>query len=471
MLLPGGSMEFLRESCAVAWEADASSLQLLSVHPGEPWQATISEWLKDDAFASRCLMVSADGARRVDVHTHACEDGEVRSFRTELHRIKRDGESPRLLGISLEVTQAQRTLHEYRNTAEEFEALIANFPDVYFRMSRDGTFLQYRAHDRFELYVAPEVFLGKRITDVMEPALAGMVLEAVQKSIDTGEMVTLEYTLPMETGEKIYEARLVPSKTHTTAFIRNITEQRLAELGRARALVEAQQAIRVREEFLSIAAHELNTPLAALRITLEGLLGGQLSRSPEATERALRLADRQTKRLGALVEELLSVSRIQSGRLHLQLEPVDLGGVTRDVVERMSAELSRARCPIELQCEKISGNWDRLRLEQVVTNLLSNAIKFGSGQPIEVKVAAEGAHAHLVVKDHGIGIPPDRVGQIFERFERAVSVREYGGLGLGLYIVRQIVTRLGGTIDVHSTPADGATFTVQLPCDGPRQQL
>ncbi|MGA9523170.1 MAG: HAMP domain-containing sensor histidine kinase [Myxococcaceae bacterium] len=463
-------MDFLRESSAVAWEAEASSLQLLSVHPGEPWQARISHWLKDGAFVSCCRSVEAGGAPRVEFHTDASKDGQPRSFRTELQRIQRDGESPRLLGISFEVTQAQRTLNEYRHTAEEFEALITNFPDVYFRMSRDGTFLQYRAHDRFELYAPPEVFLGKKITEVMEPALAGMVLEAVQKSIDTGELVTIEYTLSMPTGEKIYEARLVPSKTHTTAFIRNITEQRLAELGRARALVESQQAIRVREEFLSIAAHELNTPLAALRITLEGLLGGQLSRTPEATERALRLADRQTKRLGALVEELLSVSRIQFGRLHLQLEPVDLGCVTRDVIERMSAELSRASCAVDLRCENVTGNWDRLRIEQVVTNLLSNAIKFGSGEPIEVTVTAEDAGARLVVKDHGIGIPPDRISQIFERFERAVSVREYGGLGLGLYIVRQIVTRLGGSIDVHSVPNEGATFTVTLPADGARPQ-
>ncbi len=461
-------MDFIRETCAVAWEADASSLKLVSVNPGEPWRAWIAGWLQDEAFATWCRSAPAEGPPRVEFHNHAGEDGEPRSFRTELHRLQRDGEPARLLAISLELTQAGRALDEYRNTADEFEALIANFPDVYFRMRRDGTFLQYRAHREFELYVPPEVFLGKKITEVMEPALAGMVLEAVQRSIDTGKLVTIEYSLPMRNGEQIYEARMVPSKAHVTAFIRNITEQRLAELGRARALIESQQAIRVREEFLSIAAHELNTPLTALRITLEGLLGGQLSRTAEATKRSLRLAERQTKRLGTLVEELLSVSRIQSGRLHLQLEAVDLGGVTRDVLERMSAELSRAGCPVELQCEPATGTWDRLRLEQVVTNLLSNAIKFGAGEPIEVTVAADDAHARLTVKDRGIGIPPERTSQIFERFERAVSVREYGGLGLGLYIVRQIVTRLGGSIDVQSVPREGATFTVRLPCAGPR---
>jgi len=113
--------------------------------------------------------------------------------------------------------------------------------------------------------------------------------------------------------------------------------------------------------------------------------------------------------------------------------------------------------------EPARGFWDRLRISQVVTNLLANAVKYGGGKPVEVEFGPEGDAAFLVVRDHGIGIDPADQPQIFERFERAVSSRNYGGLGLGLYIVKRIVEAHGGTITVQSKPGEGATFRVQLP--------
>src|SRR5262249_3012253 len=157
--------------------------------------------------------------------------------------------------------------------------------------------------------------------------------------------------------------------------------------------------------------------------------------------------------------------RISAGRLELEREPVDLEAVVREALSRLSEEFARAGCAVALRVEGDShvGQWDRTHLEQVVSNLLSNAAKYGAGRPVEITVTAETGTSRLTVRDHGIGIAPEHLGRIFDRFERAVSVRHYGGLGLGLWIVRQIVEGLGGHVSVASQPGEGSTFTVELP--------
>jgi len=127
---------------------------------------------------------------------------------------------------------------------------------------------------------------------------------------------------------------------------------------------------------------------------------------------------------------------------------------------------------VELRAdEPIPDQWDRARIEQVIVNLLANAIKFGAGKPIRVTVSAQEDRARVRVRDQGIGIPPDRLGGIFDRFERAVSSRQFGGLGLGLFIARGIVEAHGGTISVESRPDEGTTFTVEMPRTRPAESV
>ncbi|MCP3143980.1 sensor histidine kinase, partial [Pyxidicoccus xibeiensis] len=167
--------------------------------------------------------------------------------------------------------------------------------------------------------------------------------------------------------------------------------------------------------------------------------------------------------------ELLDVSRIHAGRLDLTLEQVDLTAVIHRVAERLREPLARAGCSLQVRVEEgpILGHWDATRLAQVLINLLSNAIKFGAGKPIHLTAGLEHGTAWVRVRDEGIGIAPDRLPHIFGRFERAVSVRAYGGLGLGLHLVREILTALGGSIRVGSRVGLGTTFTLELPCSGP----
>jgi signal transduction histidine kinase len=240
----------------------------------------------------------------------------------------------------------------------------------------------------------------------------------------------------------------------------------VAAIDTSRLYARAQQALRERDDFLSVASHELKTPLTPLRLKLHTLR--QSARrgavDPDALLAHLDIAERQVSRLSRLTDSLLDVSRIGAGKLELDWEDVDLSELVREVVSRFEPQAAKAGCLVTVSASRpVIGRWDRLRLDQVVTNLLSNALKYGAGKPIELSVSEQAGHALLLVRDHGIGIEPGNLSRIFERFERAVSERHYGGLGLGLYITRQIVEALGGTVQAQSTPGEGSTFIVSLP--------
>jgi signal transduction histidine kinase len=236
---------------------------------------------------------------------------------------------------------------------------------------------------------------------------------------------------------------------------------------RKRIEQELVKALRMRDDFLSIAGHELRTPLTALQLQIHSLLSMVHQGSDPRLKEKLERAGRQTERLASLTEGLLDVARLSTGRLTLQPEECDLSALVRDVVERCSETVAQAGCPLRVLVEEqVIGQWDRLRLEQVVTNLLSNALKYGAGKPVEVLVKAAKDRARLAVRDNGLGIALEDQARIFDRFERAVSLRHYGGLGLGLWITRQIVEAHGGVIRVESEPGSGATFTVELPYTG-----
>jgi signal transduction histidine kinase len=193
--------------------------------------------------------------------------------------------------------------------------------------------------------------------------------------------------------------------------------------------------------------------------------GGALSHARLGQE--LEVLRRQVRKLADLINDLLDVSRIAAGRLQPGArEPVELGQLAREVVERLRPAALEAGSELRVSVETpggVTGNWDRRRIEQVVTNLLTNALTYGGGCPVLLSVGVQGERAVLRVTDEGIGIAPQHLARIFERFERAVSESHYGGLGLGLYIARQIVEEHGGRIHVDSQLGSGATFTVELP--------
>ena len=227
----------------------------------------------------------------------------------------------------------------------------------------------------------------------------------------------------------------------------------------------------IRDEFISLASHELRTPLTPLTLQMQGFARliekGTFDAVPtEKLKYMVEISDYQVGRLTRLIEQLLDISRISEGRWRHDPERVDLISVIRSVAQQLHHEMVVAECSLDFDMpQSLFGFWDGLRLEQLMTNLLTNAIKYASGKPVSIRVepSSETETVTISVRDQGMGIALEDQKRIFERFERAVPSKNYGGLGLGLYISRQIVELHEGKLDVQSEKGHGATFTVELP--------
>jgi signal transduction histidine kinase len=239
---------------------------------------------------------------------------------------------------------------------------------------------------------------------------------------------------------------------------------------RARAVRGLRESVRARDEFLAAVTHELRTPLTPIHLQVQDLLERSQEKGVEHIDagwlaQQLRPIERATTRLARLLDNLLVVSRLTVGSLQLEREDVDLVTLVRGVVDRMRFEIDRAACALSIRATGVApeGHWDRARLEEVVRQLLVNAIRYGKGKPIEIEIASGATTSSLAIRDHGIGISKEAQGQLFQRFERFVSLQNYGGLGIGLWLAEKIVEAHGGGIRLSSSPGEGSQFIVELP--------
>jgi PAS domain S-box-containing protein len=249
---------------------------------------------------------------------------------------------------------------------------------------------------------------------------------------------------------------------------RDLTERRRAEEERLR-LARAEEAIRLRDEFVAVASHELNTPLATLQLQLQALQR-RLEREGVAAAAELPRMARSVRRLGRLVADLRDVPRMASGRLELRRGEVALDEVARSAAAALGEQAAQAGSEVRVVAEAEGaqrGVWDRRRLERMVEHLVSNALRHGAGAPVEVRVRGDGGEAVLEVADGGPGLTDEVAARIFERFSRAAAVENAGGLGLGLFLAREVVRAHGGAIAWRPRPGGGSVFEVRLPLQPP----
>jgi signal transduction histidine kinase len=270
--------------------------------------------------------------------------------------------------------------------------------------------------------------------------------------------------------------QILKSKVSIFAELKKKTleNERHAELLRQSSLKEQEnrllkEALAARDEFLSVVSHELKTPMTPLNLQIQAFLkifDQDQAESPhkEVMKRLLKTSESQVQRLNRLVDDLLNVTRIQSGRLEISKETVNLNELVDSVLQSFNEVSREKNCEVRFHASNtVFAVCDRFRLEQVIINLLTNAFKYGNCKPIEICLYAQDSNAVFEIKDQGIGISAEDQARIFERFERAVSSRSYGGLGLGLYISNEIVRLHGGRIEIESEVSKGSTFRVILP--------
>jgi PAS domain S-box-containing protein len=308
----------------------------------------------------------------------------------------------------------------------------------------------------------PHQIIGKRRSEFETKETATIAQEYEERAL-RGEVQKYLNTLTKENRTIYLDVSYVPDIDEKTNIIRgaigigyDVTEQILARK-------EMEKALQLREDFMSIASHELKTPITSLSLQNQ-LLTKRFERSvklePDEIKRYLRETDKKIKRVNRLIDDMLDITRIQNGKMSLTFEPVDLVELTKDVAERYSIHIPYISVEDH---SPIIGSWDRLRLDQVISNLLTNAIKYGNETPILISFGMENEHAILRVKDHGQGIARENQERIFQRFEREHRGLNVTGLGLGLFICKEILERHRGSISVCSETGKGAEFKVLLP--------
>ena len=317
------------------------------------------------------------------------------------------------------------------------------------------------------------------IIDVQMPVMSGFELAELMRGTQLTRNIPIIFVTATDKDQnfsfKGYESGAVdflikPLDTHAVKnkvkiFI-ELYQQR-QELKKTQ--IELEKAVQIRDEFMSMASHELKTPLTLLKLHSQmrkrSLLRGDASAfTLEQLRKIFDSDEKQLDRINHLIDDMLDISRISSGNLSMRLERFDLCDLVQGLVERNSDLFVSADCSVQIEaCESAFGNWDRFRIEQVIMNLLTNAMRYGAKKPILVQVNTTLSGAQITVRDQGRGIAKENHARIFQKFERAAIGSGISGLGLGLYIVKQIVEAHHGSIRVESELDQGATFLVELP--------
>jgi PAS domain S-box-containing protein len=398
------------------------------------------------------------------------KNGEVRTCLMSADQIELHGE-PCVLTALTDITERKQT----EAVMARYHLLSERARDIMLFIRPNGQIVEANAAAIAAYGYDRAALLTKNIRDLREPQTAAQIAVQMSEADAGGTLFTTIHrrsdgsTFPVEVssiGADIGSEHLLLS------IIRDITERRQAEIERAELLERehaarsvAEAAVRVRDTFLSTAAHELKTPLTVLLGNVQ-LLQRRAASLAERDERLLRIIGEQAARLNRLIAVMLDISRLQIGQLTITRAPLDIGAMVQRVVDDVRPTLVQHTLTCRLPDTPLMIEGDELRLEQVLQNLLNNAIKYSpAGGPITVQVERQGEGVYVAVADQGIGIPQANLPMLFQRFYRADNVdpQQISGMGIGLYVVRAIVELHGGQVNVVSPDGGGSIFTVYLP--------
>lgn len=300
----------------------------------------------------------------------------------------------------------------------------------------------------------------------------GKELNYAFKGYETGAVDFLQKPLDILAVKSKVDVFVSLHKQHTEI------KQKMAELEKSRAELhvtknELEYALKMRDDFMSLVGHELRTPLNTLHIETQlrqlQLKKGDMSAfTADKLEAMIARDDRQIQSMIRLISDLNDVSRIQNGKLSIRTAETNLSELIQQIVKNLSWQADNAGVTFTLNIQNdVTGMWDELRIEQIIINLLTNALRYGNNKPVEITLQSTLSDVTFSVRDHGNGIPISAQKRIFEKFERAETKRVNDGLGMGLYIARQLAEAHHGTLNVKSAVGEGATFTLTLPRQTP----
>lgn len=415
------------------------------------------------------VLSGAEPRHRGDYRMVDCEGGNLWVHLT--FSLIRDPEGHAVqLAIIEDVTEEKRLTRALETSERRFLRLRESGLIGIYETS-DGDVIR-EANDAFLAmvgYTREDLARGEVLTtEIVAPESAPLDADMRERLRRSGVSPAHEKVFRRKDGRKGTMLAGAVAADGTIGFTLDITALREAALLRARSARELESSLRSRDDFLSLLAHELRNPLMPLTMQVQSLRASAASATaaldPGWVDRQLAIVERSAVRLAKLIEDLLEVSRASVGGFLLEREDMDLVELVRGVAHGSIGERGQPSVPVAISGDaSVTGKWDRLALERVVAQMLSNAMKYGMGRPIEIGIKNLGDDAELTVRDHGIGIPVEHRDELFERFARFAPINHFGGMGVGLWLVRRVVAAHGGTVSASDAAGGGTCFTLRLP--------
>lgn len=377
--------------------------------------------------------------------------------------------------IVRDITQRRQAEFALRSSLATNRALIEAIPDLMFRLSSEGIFVNFKASKELDLLVPPQEFLGKHISEVMPAKVAAATMQHISQALATQKIQVFEYQLPLNDSFHDYEARVVVSaENEVMAIVRDITERKRAETEMQSALVKEKELSDLKSRFVNMTSHEFRTPLTTILFSAELIqkYGGKWTQ--EKKDQHLGRIQTSVNRMTQLLDDVLLIGQAEAKKLDFNPRPIDLNQFCWNLVEEIQNTTDKHKITFTSMLDWTCAEMDEKLLRHIFSNLLTNAIKYTpQGGAINFDLVRQQDQAIFRLQDAGIGIPESDRAQLFDSFHRASNVGSISGTGLGLAIVQKSVKLHGGSISVESEVDVGTTFEVALPLcrDGAEQQL